>query len=589
MAAGVYSGVTALTQNNVIGGPAAGNIISGNGVTGIEIVNEGISPTGNSILSNRIGVDITGTTGVPNGTGIVTSGATNTSIGSPAAGAGNQLSGNNGSPISIRGTGTTVQGNLIGTNAAGNSAIPNGGGIYIGGPSSNTLIGGSVPGARNIISGNLGDAIGIWGEAGVTAVTVQGNYVGVGSDGATSLGNSSPDPDYGAGVNVRNYASNIVVGGLAGEGNLIANNSWGGVVAYSGTGLQVLGNTIQNNRVGVFDFSPGYVVGNTILSNHQYGVQIGNGVTLGGTTAARRNVISGNQGVGVFLNGVSGDTVQGNYIGTNSSGTASSGNNGAGIFLQNSNFNLIGGTASGAGNVISGTIGGEGGGFEVEITGSSNVVQGNLIGTDASGMVALGSVTGVLLNNASGNTIGGAIPGARNIISGNGQDGIEILAGSTGNNVFGNYIGCNVSGVLPLGNGGHGIKLTGSNNNPIGGLLPGQGNVIAFNKGAGVCLESYESIEIPPPLGNAILSNSIFGNLKLGIDRGADGVLNGDGVTPNRVPSHNPGPQPYPTSAGYALRRSELSSSVCRSPRIDDHTGFDRKLARYTADNPGVL
>ena len=124
MAAGVYSGVTALTQNNVIGGPAAGNIISGNGVTGIEIVNEGISPTGNSILSNRIGVDITGTTGVPNGTGIVTSGATNTSIGSPAAGAGNQLSGNNGSPISIRGTGTTVQGNLIGTNAAGNSAIP---------------------------------------------------------------------------------------------------------------------------------------------------------------------------------------------------------------------------------------------------------------------------------------------------------------------------------------------------------------------------------------------------------------------------------------------------------------------------------
>ena len=122
MAAGVYSGVTALTQNNVIGGPAAGNIISGNGVTGIEIVNEGISPTGNSILSNRIGVDITGTTGVPNGTGIVTSGATNTSIGSPAAGAGNQLSGNNGSPISIRGTGTTVQGNLIGTNAAGNSA-----------------------------------------------------------------------------------------------------------------------------------------------------------------------------------------------------------------------------------------------------------------------------------------------------------------------------------------------------------------------------------------------------------------------------------------------------------------------------------
>ena len=110
---------------------------------------------------------------------------------------------------------------------------------------------------------------------------------------------------------------------------------------------------------------------------------------------------------------------------------------------------------------------------------------------------------------------------ARNVISGNDRAGVAIIGGTggvgdpTGNLVQGNFIGTDVTGQFDLGNGGPGVGLTiGASENTIGGVSVGSGNVIAFNDGDGVLLETT----IRPTHGNAILSNSIFSNTELGID-----------------------------------------------------------------------
>src|SRR5262249_14197721 len=130
------------------------------------------------------------------GVGVVISlSASNNTIGGTATGAGNVISGNDSYGIRIvdnNTTGNVVQGNLIGTNLAGTAAIGNtSDGIRIEGGTntSNNVIGGTAPGARNIISGNAGNGIGLDG-AGVFATLIQGNYIGTDVTGTSALGNS---------------------------------------------------------------------------------------------------------------------------------------------------------------------------------------------------------------------------------------------------------------------------------------------------------------------------------------------------------------------------------------------------------------
>ena len=116
---------------------------------------------------------------------------------------------------------------------------------------------------------------------------------------------------------------------------------------------------------------------------------------------------------------------------------------------------------------------------------STNVVQGNFIGTDITGTAKLanggdGVVVGGLFGFVTnGVTIGGTTAAARNIISGNGSNGIETGDAST-TLIQGNFIGTDVSGTNNLGNTGIGVSLN-STNNTIGGTMAGAGNVIAFN------------------------------------------------------------------------------------------------------------
>ena len=131
--------------------------------------------------------------------------------------------------------------------------------------------------------------------------------------------------------------------------------------------------------------------------------------------------------------------------------------------------NTIGGTAAGAGNVISGNQG-----IGVLIGSPNNVVQGNYIGTDVTGQTALGNTTDgvVLLSGADGSTIGGTADGAHNVISGNGDNGVLIIGSNTV--VQGNYIGTDATGKNLLFNFGNGVLIVpDANRNTIGGTAPG--------------------------------------------------------------------------------------------------------------------
>jgi hypothetical protein len=223
---------------------------------------------------------------------------------------------------------------------------------------------------------------------------------------------------------------------------------------------------------------------------------IGGGLRIqSGGSVVKGLVINRCGGSGIVLTGNGGNLIQGNYIGTDITGTVDLGNLGNGLQLENSSNNIIGGAAPGAGNLISGNNG-----IGINIfRGADNQISGNYIGTDVSGSAALGnSFQGVGISASSGNIIGGATPGARNVISGNFSAGISISASSAlnetaaGNQVKGNYIGINAAGTAALGNRGDGIHITASDNS-IGGVAPGERNVISGNVGSGVKITGPEA------------------------------------------------------------------------------------------------
>lgn len=194
-------------------------------------------------------------------------------------------------------------------------------------------------------------------------------------------------------------------------------------------------------------------------------------------------------------------------------------------------------TIRGANSTVKGLIINHWSNVGVGIIGSGNKVQGNkvtgnFIGTDAPGIQDLGNGTsGVFIFDAPNNTIGGTTAAARNLISGNDNQGVNIGgAGATGNKVQGNFIGTNAAGTAALANSLNGVSMADVHNNTIGGTVAGARNLISGNTQAGVVVGS------PVARGNRILSNSIFSNGGLGID------LSGDGVTPNDPKDPDTGP-----------------------------------------------
>lgn len=385
----------------------------------------------------------------------------------------------------------TVVGNFIGTDVTGTVAQGNANGILIVDGATGDIIGGTTAAARNVISGNVNDGVAIDGMPSGPQTTqnlVEGNYIGTDASGANLLGNG------GDGVVIETGATDNTVGGItAGAGNIISGNddilgAEGVEIDGTASGPQTSDNIVEGNDIGTD------VTGMKYLANAN-GIQIeagANGNVIGGTTAAARNIISGNNGIGVEITGsASGpqttqNLVEGNYIGTNVAGTAS---------LENP--------------------------YGVEIDGG-----------------------------ASDNTIGGASAAARNVISGNNTSiPSEVAAGvviegtnsgpqTTENLVEGNFIGTDATGTTALANA-TGIQIVGgATDNSIGGSVPADGNLIAYNTGDGIIVGAHASDSTT--VLDDIRLNSIYGNGGLGIDLGNTGV-----TTPNSSGGPHTGPNDF--------------------------------------------
>jgi titin len=157
---------------------------------------------------------------------------------------------------------------------------------------------------------------------------------------------------------------------------------------------------------------------------------------------------------------------------------------------------------------------------------SGNVVQGNYIGTDVTGTADLGNEIGLGLSITTDNVVGGAESGAGNLISGN-FVGLIVSADTTRNVIQGNLVGTDATGTLDLGNERVGILIqAGADGNLVGGTETGAGNIVAYNDGPGIWLIDFQGNTAGS--GNSVLGNSIFANDGLGIDLGLEGLTPND-------------------------------------------------------------
>jgi parallel beta-helix repeat protein len=497
-----YQGIMVAGSDCVIGGSAAGagNRISGNGNDGINL----IAPVfGDSVLGNTIGLNAAGTAAQANGLVGVLIDGDGCTIGGTTAGARNIISGNVADGIYVGAAGNVVEGNYVGLNTAGTAAVANGSGSLsddeygIGVYSPNNTIGGSVTGAGNVISGNASDGIYLETQPQqVTGVLIQGNSIGTNAAGTSAVANGL------YGIQEFSVGSNTIGGLVSAARNVISGNAGGGVVLSSGVNAdQILGNYIGLGANG-----------STALANGGYGVEVyGTNNTLGGTVSAARNVISGNGGGGIFLSGA-GNSVLSNYIGLDRSGSKLVANTDVPINVQKNN-NTIGGPLSGERNVIDGSLSD---GVLIASGVSGTLLQGNYIGTNAAGTAALGNHVGVEIQG-SNNTVGGTISGARNLISGNTNDGVLIASGTSGNVLQGNFIGTNASGTSALGNR-VGVEIAGSNNT-LGGTVSSARNVLSGNLTEGLLIDSTGS-------GNLVQGNAIGTDIRhsIAVANGSYGV-----------------------------------------------------------------
>lgn len=479
------SGFTILGGSTTIKGFIINGYTTGSGIN--------VASNNNRIQASYFGLDPGGTVAVPNGQGIFVAGQTASDtvqgnmIGGTTAAERNVFAGNNGTGVALDGnnrstvTGNTVSGNYFGTNAAGTALVKNPNlvgsqqvGIAIT-SAGNNLIGGTTPGARNIISGaridnnDKGAGVAIDGRtkgpAAASGNVIVGNYIGTDVTGTSPIVNN-------AGVYIDTAMNNRVGGTTAAERNVIGGSNTGGVIidgSFAGAdGTSTTGNLVKGNYIGL-DPTGTFPVQSTEAVIGVVGVDISaaNDNTVGGTEAGAGNLIAGNALGGVYID------------------------------AQRSTTSTLGAALR-------------------------NIVQGNSIGFNTAGAVPAVQLAGIVVSGAKDNVIGGPSAAARNLIGGYYRDGILLindpnLAGSvsSGNTIQGNYIGTDATGANPapstcqiVGETCYGVRIFGATDNLIGGTTPGAGNMIANGK-HGVLVQGGTN---GAATGNAIEGNSIYNN-----------------------------------------------------------------------------
>ncbi len=427
-------------------------------------------------------------------------------------------------------TGATIAGNWVGTadgtTAAGNRNI----GIMIQGGGSNT-IGGATSADRNVVSGTIEG----WTGNGVQIQdsndnVVVGNYLGMTADGLDRMWNA------GDGLQIAGASSGNRIGGTtAAERNIDSGNTGMGVqllgvMNSDGTCRAPTNNVVEGNYIGVNanGARPG------AYGNLAEGLSIdicGQNNLIGGTSAGAGNVISGNNDDGMQIDGLNGpaqgvcnNTIQGNYVGVDPTGSFAIDNGVTGIKIQNGACNtLVGGTAAGAGNVVSGNLSDA---FYIRRPGTTGTqIVDNIIGLGANGTQWIGGGDNNvhIWSGASGTLVSG------NIISASATNGVLIQdQGTDGNTITDNRIGTDASGTTLDGNRNVGVWITnGAESNTV------RGNIVAGSGVEGVVVEEPSGVTTPTN-DNRISQNRMWANTGLGIDlQPVTGVNPNDGNDTN--------------------------------------------------------
>lgn len=415
------------------------------------------------VQGNYIGTNPAGTTARPNTVGVNTyvgnpNIAQNVLVGGLNPADRNLISGNtsgSSATASYPSTGWVFQGNYIGVAADGLTAISNstnaGSGALSIDNCSDVVVGGSQPGAINVIGASLGHGL---APDQATNVTMEGNYIGLGYDGTTVLGNVTGGSN-GSGFSVSNLTNSTI------KNNLVAGWKTGGIsLNQNVTNVTVEGNIVHDNLnsgigLGSTGVSNITLSLNQIRDNQQHGINQGS-VTGGVITS---NTITGNGGDGMQIGGT-GTIIRGNTIKNNT---------GSGISLLLSSGNTVGGSLAGQRNIISGNTGYANiliyGAVPFGSASDDNTIQGNYIGTNDSGSYdpAITQFSGIVIyGDSNDNLIGGVNSAEANIIAGNVGAGVitaefelpTVYTGTParnsilGNKIFNNQIG-NTFG-LPL-------------------------------------------------------------------------------------------------------------------------------------------
>jgi CSLREA domain-containing protein len=424
--------------------------------------------------------------------------------------------------ITLNGNSNRVEGNFIGTNAAGTADFGKGGaGVVILSGTGNT-VGGSTAAQRNLISGNGFElasdpnhpGYGVWVKGG-SGATIAGNIIGADKTGTAA--------------DMHNMFSGVRVGGqgsaapntTVGPGNLLSGN--GGSIPgngidvgdQAGTGTKIIANRIGTN-----------IAGTAALPNNSHGVEVFNDaeVDVGGPGAGDGNLISGNNLYGIDMSG-DGNVAEGNLIGLDADGTSAIPNQ-VGIRARGSNHTI--GGVGGPRNTVSGN---RSHGIWLPDDPVQMVVEGNFVGTNFAGTASVpNGGSGVQVEGGDQNTIG-TVPFSLggNLISGNVGPGIALVkpegpSGPESTEVNGNRIGTDASGITPIGNGGEGVFMQNALNTAIG-QSASVNNIVAFNGGAGIRVQDDGA---PGATGDTFTGNSVYSNGGLGID-----LTPGSGVTLN--------------------------------------------------------
>jgi len=316
----------------------------------------------------------------------------------------------------------------------------------------------------NVISGNRGNGIGIYGS---NDNQIGMNFIGTAASGRAAVPNAAN------GILVTNKASRNLIGGEATggndptagtfvrppQGNLISGNAGNGVLIVGGATETLLsGNFIGTTRDG-----------NAALGNALDGVAIENahGNSLIGCTFQQSpfvfyNVLSGNRGNGLRITNSNDTTVQANFFGVGANNATIVANGGDGLLVSGTSRNTQVGGVIPLGNVMSGN---NRHGIEIRDTVSGLTSFNSFVGQYAFGGKAANRLNGIMVTSTGGNNLIRTC-----LVGGNLGNGIEISGNATGVQITDTGCGTTASLSGPIPNGGSGIVLSG---NAYGNIIGG--------------------------------------------------------------------------------------------------------------------